>query len=124
MGVASYRDLTAWQRAMDLTVECYRLTGRFPRTETYGLASQLQRAAVSVPANIAEGAGREHTREYIHHAAYAHGSLLEVETHLLLASRVGYLTPGDIEPLLATSGEIGRMLRGLIAALERKLSPC
>jgi four helix bundle protein len=124
VGVASYRELTVRQRAMDLTVECYRMTERFPKSETYGLASQLQRAAVSVPANIAEGAGREHTREYIHHAAIAHGSLLEGETHLLIANRVGYLSTTDIEPLLACSTEVGRMLRGLISALERKLSSC
>lgn len=124
MGVASYRDLSVWQRAMDLTVVCYRLSARFPKTETYGLASQLQRAAVSVPANIAEGAGREHTREYIHHAGYAHGSLLEVETHLLLSERLGYLEPKDVEPALAAAAEVGRMLRGLIAALERKAAGC
>lgn len=124
MRVASYRDLTVWQRAMDFTVACYHLTARFPRTETYGLASQLQRAAVSIPSNIAEGAGREHTREYIHHASYSNGSLFEAETQILLAQRLGYLTSEEVEPALTTSSEVGRMLRGLISALERKLGQC
>jgi four helix bundle protein len=124
VGVASYRDLTVWQRAMDFTVECYELTGRFPRTETYGLASQLLRAAVSIPSNIAEGAGREHTREYIHHAGYSNGSLFDAETQILLAQRLGYLTSEQVESALTTSSEVGRMLRGLISALERKLGSC
>ena len=121
MSVASYRDLTVWQRAMDFTVTCYQLTGCFPRTETYGLASQLQRAAVSIPSNIAEGAGREHTREYIHHVAISNGSLFEAETQILLAQRLGYISSEQVELALATSSEVGRMIRGLISALERKL---
>ncbi len=121
MSVASYRDLTVWQKAMDFTVAVYKLTAKFPRNETYGLASQVQRSAVSIPSNIAEGAGREHTREYIHHAAIAHGSLLEAETQVLLAERLGYLTSDETRPVLELAGEIGRMLRGLIASLERKL---
>lgn len=121
MPAGSYRELTVWQKAMDLTAACYRLTARFPKTETYGLASQLQRAAVSVPSNIAEGAGREHTREYVNHASIARGSLLEAETHVLLAVRLGYLTESEAEPVLSLSAEVSRMLRGLIVALQRKL---
>lgn len=120
--VTSYKELLVWQKAMDFTVSCYRLTERFPRTETYGLSSQMQRAAVSIPSNIAEGAGRVHTREYIRHVSIAHGSLLEVETQTILAERLGYLTPVHTEPVLHTAAEIGRMLRGLIASLERKLT--
>jgi four helix bundle protein len=122
MGVLSYRELGVWQKAMDFTVACYRLTGHFPRNETYGLASQLQRAAVSIPANIAEGAGRESTREYIHFASIAHGSLLEAETHVLLAERLGYLNSTQTTPVLTVAAEIGRMLRGLMASLDRKLA--
>jgi four helix bundle protein len=119
--VTSYHDLTVWQKAIDLVTECYRLTERFPRTEVYGLASQLQRAAVSVPSNIAEGAGRHHTREYVRHLGIAGGSLFEAETQIIIASRLGYVTADDTRPLLAVVAEIGRMLHGLIASLERKL---
>jgi four helix bundle protein len=119
--VNSYHDLTVWQKAIDLVVACYRLTERFPRTEVYGLAAQLQRAAVSVPSNIAEGAGRHHTKEYIRHLGIARGSLFEAETQVIIASRLGYVTDEDARPLLAAVAEIGRMLHGLIASLERKL---
>jgi four helix bundle protein len=119
--VASYRDLMVWQRAIALLVDCYQVTEKFPRTETYGLCSQLQRAAVSVPSNIAEGAGRGGTKEFIHHLGIARGSLYEVETQLIAAERIKYLPSDRLEVLLAATGEIGRMLNGLIASLERKL---
>jgi four helix bundle protein len=119
--VTSYHDLTVWQKAIDLVVACYRLTERFPRTEAYGLAVQLQRAAVSVPSNIAEGAGRHHTKEYIRHLGIARGSLFEAETQIIIAGRLGYVGEDDMRPVLAGVAEIGRMLHGLIASLERKL---
>lgn len=121
MGVASYRDLLVWQKAMDYTVACYQLTDLFPRTETYGLASQLRRSAVSIASNIAEGAGRLHTREYMYHVSVASGSLSETETQVLLAERLGYITADQLKPVLALAAEIGRMLRGLHTALERKV---
>lgn len=120
MGVASYRDLLVWQKAMDYTVACYQLTDHFPRTETYGLGSQLRRSAVSIASNIAEGAGRMHTREYMYHVSVASGSLTESETQILLAQRLGYVTEVQVVPVLSLSAEIGRMLRGLNSALERK----
>lgn len=122
MSVESYRDLLVWQKVMDFVTECYRVTERFPRTETYGLASQLQRSAVSVPANIAEGAGRGHTKEYIQHLCISNGSLFETETHLMIASRLGYLSHEEVQRLLIVTSEIGRMLRGLMASLDRKLT--
>jgi four helix bundle protein len=122
MSLASYHDLLAWQRAIDFVVEAYKLTGRFPRTEVYGLAAQLQRAVVSVPSNIAEGAGRIHTREYIHHAGIARGSLFEAETQIIVAQRLGYASEEDVRPLLNAVAEVGRLLYGLIASLERKLN--
>lgn len=85
MSIKSYRDLLVWQKAMDLVAESYGLSAKPPKTETYGLASQIQRAAVSIPANIAEGHGREHLGDYLHHLSVANGSLMELETHLLLA---------------------------------------
>ena len=122
MTLTSYHDLVVWQRAIDFVVDCYRLTGHFPRTETYGLASQLQRAAVSVPSNIAEGAGRGHTKEYLRHLGIARGSLFEAETQIIISQRLAYTTEAQIQPLLSTVAEIGRMLHGLIASLERKLA--
>lgn len=121
MGVSSYRDLLVWQKAMDFVVGCYRLTEPFPKSELYGLTSQLRRCAVSVPSNIAEGHGRYHTGDFLHHLSFAHGSLCEAETQLVLAERLGYAPPEAVAPLLDSAGEVGRMLNGLAAALERKL---
>jgi four helix bundle protein len=118
MSIRSYRELEVWQKAMDLVVECYRICERFPKAELYGLCSQLQRAAVSVPANIAEGQGRSHTKEFLNHLSIAYGSLMEVETYLQIAARLNYLDTASLEQLLERSTQIGRMLNGLM----RKLS--
>ncbi|HEX5733836.1 MAG TPA: four helix bundle protein [Blastocatellia bacterium] len=123
MSIISYRDLEVWQKAMDLVVDCYNIASQFPKTEAYGLTSQLQRPAVSVPANIAEGRGRSHTKEFLNHLSMAYGSLMEVETHLLIASRLCYIDGPSLEKVLNKSGEIGRMLNGLIQSLNRKLRP-
>jgi four helix bundle protein len=119
----SYRDLNVWQRAMDFVVECYRTSNGFPKREMYALCNQLQRAVVSVPANIAEGYGRRSTKEYLHHVAIAYGSLLEVETHLQIAARLGYVETEPVNLLLDLASEIGKMLNGLMASLRRRLSP-
>jgi four helix bundle protein len=121
MALQSYRELQVWQKSMDLVVDCYQVTELFPKTETYGLAIQLQRAAVSVPANIAESQGRNHTREFINHLSMAYGSLMEVETHLQIAARLNYLNDASLQRLLERSNEIGRMLNGLMQSLNRKL---
>src|SRR6476659_1156091 len=91
--VRSYQDLVAWQKAMDLVELVYGATRGFPREEVYGLTSQVRRAAVSVPSNIAEGQGRASTKEFLHHLSIARGSLFEVETQVLVAQRLGYLPP-------------------------------
>jgi len=122
VAVQSYRDLQVWQKAMDLVVECYRVAEQFPKTETYGLAIQLQRAAVSVPANIAEGQGRNHTKEFINHLSMAYGSLMEVETHLQIAARLRYIEESVLQDLLVRSNEIGRMLNGLMLSLNKRLT--
>ena len=119
MAVRSYRDLDVWQKAVELVVESYRLTKLLPKSEAYGLASQIRRAAVSIPANIAEGHGREHLGDYLHHLSVANGSLMELETHLLLTHRLDYLLVSQIEPVLKLAGEVGRMLAGLTRALRR-----
>jgi four helix bundle protein len=122
MAIKSYRDLDVWQRAMDLVIESYRATARFPKSETYGISSQLQRAVTSVPANIAEGHGRSHTKEFLRHLSVAYGSLMEVETHLQIAARLNYLDANSLQSLLERASEIGRMLNGLIQSLERRIS--
>jgi four helix bundle protein len=114
-----YRDLLVWQRAMALVVGTYNLTRSFPSDERFGLSSQLRRAAVSVPANIAEGHGRVHRGEYVHHLSIARGSLYEVETMLLLSLELGLSKASVVAPLLETSSEVGRMLGALLRALQR-----
>ena len=108
---------------MGLVGETYRLTATFPTSERYGLVQQLRRAAVSIPSNIAEGHGREHLGEYLHHLSIANGSLMEVETQVLIAGRMTYLRKEDEILLLSQAGEVSRMLSGLTRALKkRKLS--
>lgn len=119
--VRMYRDLSVWQRAMDLIVVAYRLSKRFPKDELYGLTSQIRRAATSVPANIAEGQGRRYTGEFLQFLSVARGSLLELETHVFAAQRLGYLDTSDIEPCLDLAAEVGRMLSGLIRSLEARM---
>nr|WP_254175161.1 four helix bundle protein [Planktothrix pseudagardhii] len=104
-----------------MVVECYQVTKQFPTTETYGLSSQIQRAAVSVPANIAEGKGRDHLGQYIHHLSIANGSLMELETHLLIAGKLSYLTPQELEEILTITAEVGRMLNGLRKTLKERM---
>lgn len=116
--VKSYKDLIVWQKAMDLAVEVYRLSDKFPKAEIYSLTDQLRRATVSVVSNIAEGKGRESKQEYLHFLAIAQGSLTEAETQLLLAVRLGYLKDGDVEKALAISDEIGRMLNVMRTKLK------
>ena len=122
VSVQSYRDLEVWQKAMDLAEGCCRATKGFPKEELFGLASQIRRAAASVPANLAEGHGRQHTREFLNFVSMARGSLMELETHLLLSQRVGLLTPAALEPLLRMTDDISRMLTGLRKGLEKRLS--
>jgi len=103
---------------MDLAVECYSLTRGFPREELYGLVSQIRRASSSVAANIAEGYGRDGTGSYVQHLKIAQGSLKELETHLLLSTRVGLLPIEGIDAAMALSEETGKMLRSLIRRLQ------
>lgn len=121
MAVENYRELKVWQAAMDLAEQCYLATKNFPNDELFGLTSQIRRAATSIPANIAEGQGRQHTKEFLNHLSIARGSLKEVETHLLLSQRVGLLDQTALDSLLTMSDEISRMLTGLRRALEAKL---
>lgn len=121
--IQSYQDLQVWQKSMDLAEGVYRLVATFPRDEMYGMTSQLRRSAASIPANIAEGHGRELTGSFVQYLRMAQGSLKETETHLLLAKRVALTTDTASEPLplLAQCDELGRMLRALIRTLETKV---
>ena len=112
--VQSYRDLVAWKKSMDLVVEIYSSTQGFPRTETYGLISQLRRAAVSIPNNIAEGHDRLSTGEFKQFLGHARGSLVEVETQILISQRLGYLEPSQSANLLERTTEISKILNGLL----------
>jgi four helix bundle protein len=105
---------------MDLAEQCYRVTKPFPREEQYGFTSQIRRSAVSIPANIAEGYGRDGTASFVQFLRIAQGSQKELETHLLLAIRVELLAQKDAEPILAVIERVGRMLRNLIRSLEAK----
>jgi len=120
MAGKNYRDLDVWWEAMDFVVECYRMTGAFPKSEVYGLASQLQRAAVSIPANIAEGQGRQHDKEFLQHLAIAYGSLAEVETHIQIARRLEYVDGEKENQMLERAARIGRMLNGLRKSVDGK----
>jgi four helix bundle protein len=119
--VQNYRDLVVWQQAMDLAALAYNLAREFPKHEQYGLTSQLCRAAVSIPSNIAEGHARDSTKEYLHHISFAMGSLAEVETQILLAERLGYLNQDAINSTLTKTGELGRRLRSLQQSLKAKM---
>ena len=105
---------------MTLVEGCYRFTKELPKDETYGLSSQIRRAAVSVPANIAEGYGRDSSGSYVSFLKIAQGSLKELETHLLLAGQVQVAEPSTVEPIFARCESLGRMLRRLIRSLQEK----
>ena len=122
MGLKSYRDLEVWQKAMDLVVACYQITKKFPKNEVYGLINQLQRAAVSIPANIAEGRERQYSKEFIQYLSIAYGSLAELETHIQIAERLTYIDMNQLKKLLDKTAEIGRMLNGLRKSLEKRSS--
>src|SRR6185295_3126141 len=110
--------LLVWQKGIDLVVVSYRATAAFSKSETYGLTSQIRRAATSIPANIAEGYGRGTRKEYIQFLIVAQGSLKELETHFIISEKLSYLTPAQTERLLSQTDELGRMLGGLIRKLK------
>jgi four helix bundle protein len=118
MAVKTYQDLFAWQKAMDLAEETYRLTRDFPSEERFGLTSQLRRAAVSIPSNIAEGHERGSTSDYVRYLHIAKGSLAEAETQIVLATRLKFLTGKVAETWLTRASDVGRLLNGLVASLR------
>ncbi|WP_439471391.1 four helix bundle protein [Brevundimonas sp.] len=118
--VSHYRKLKVWVRALDWTEQIYRATAHWPRDERFGLISQIRRSSVSVASNIAEGAARRTTGEFIRFVGIAQGSLAEAETQLLLASRLGYLPNAQAGALLGASDEISRMLAALAVSLRQR----
>ncbi len=120
MAVKNYQELIVWQKGMDLVEAVYKASQAFPKEETYGLTSQIRRAVVSVPSNIAEGQGRKSTKEFLHFLSIALGSLREVETQILIAERLTYLNKKQTAPLLTLSSEVGRLINGLYNSLTRK----
>jgi four helix bundle protein len=116
----SYRELKVWQEAVDLVTEIYSITKSFPGTEVYGLTSQIRRAAVSIPSNIAEGWGRNSTKEYIQFLTTARGSLLALETQLLISCNLGYINKEQLDILSERTSETGRMLNGLVGKLKKR----
>lgn len=117
--IKSHRDLIVWQKSMDLAVAAYRLTADFPPDERYGMTSQIRRSAASIPANIAEGYGRESPGAYAQQLRVAQGSLKEYETHVELACRVALIDEATQLEHMKSADEIGKMLRSLIRAVDR-----
>jgi four helix bundle protein len=119
--VRSYQDLTVWQDGLELAASLYELTRSFPREEIYGLTTQIRRSSASIPANIAEGHGRELTPSFIQFLRVAQGSLKELETHLYLAERVGLLKRELMDEQLTKCASLGKRLRALIRSLQDKI---
>jgi four helix bundle protein len=121
--VKCYRELIVWQRSMDLAESIYSSTRSFPREEMFGITAQMRKAAVSVPSNIAEGQGRTSTADFLRHLSIAYGSLLELETQILLAARIFYLRESQTRSLMDPTAEVGKLLNGLMKSLNRSGRP-
>jgi four helix bundle protein len=119
--VSHFRELQVWQRGMEIVQAVYELSGVFPRAEVYGLTSQVRRAAISVPSNIAEGHTRASTKEYLHHISIAQASLAEVETQMELAVRLRYIGPDQLQPIQSQCVVLGKQLYHLRDALLKRL---
>jgi len=120
--IKCYRDLIAWQKAMDLSAAVYESTKQFPQTEMFGLTQQMRRCSVSVASNIAEGWGRGSTGDYVRFLRMARGSLCELETQLCLAERLKMIQEADNQPLLGRTSECSRVLQGLLDSIESRQS--
>ena len=118
--VSTYRELRVWRQGIDLVEAVYRLSAGFPPNELYGLTTQLRRAAVSIPSNIAEGYARESTKEYLYHISVSQGSLAELETDLEIAGRLGLAGPENMAAIVKKASELGRNLYALRNALAKK----
>ena len=122
MKVQDFKDLVVWQKAKELAIEIYRITTDFPRSEQFGLISQIRRAVVSIPSNIAEGYARQHTREFMQFLFVALSSAAELETQLIISKGLGYTKAESFDKVIDRLKEIQRMLNGLINSLRAKVS--
>ena len=118
-GILSYKDLDVWKLSVKLSIDIYKLTAGFPKNQTYTLAQQMEKAAVSIPSNIAEGHGRGTRKEYINFLHYALGSKCELETQLLIATELGFIKPENSTALATELSRVGKMLNKLIMKLEQ-----
>ncbi|MCM2310427.1 MAG: four helix bundle protein [Steroidobacteraceae bacterium] len=118
----SHRRLVLWQKSIRLAAEIHQVSRRLPKHELFGLAAQMNRAAISIPSNVAEGAARHTTRDYMRFLYIARGSSAEIDTQLVLAEEMGYFTHDELAPVLAISDEVGRLLNAVITALHRRLN--
>ena len=120
MAGQSYRDLVVWQKSMQLVTDVYRMTECFPKSEMFGLCSQLKRAVISVPSNIAEGQGRDSVKEFLHHLSIAYGSLTETETQIQIAANLKFIPQAQADVLTGKCAEVGRLLNGLLRSLKKR----
>lgn len=120
--INSYKELIVWQKSFDLVKKIYKLTDNFPKSEIYGLTSQMRRAAISIPSNIAEGFVRKHTKEFSQFISIAFGSGAELETQLLLAKDLNFVSEGEFKNLDNLLSEIMKMLNSLLAKLKKNTS--
>jgi len=116
----NYQDLLAWQRAMELVETVYRESAAIPPEERYGLTSQMRRAAVSIPSNIAEGQGRHTDGEFLNQLSVAHGSVRELETHTMIAGRLEFIAPSTVATILERAAQVGRLVNALANELRRR----
>jgi four helix bundle protein len=116
--IQSYRDLKVWQAGVDLVTQVYKLTEKFPKSESFGLTSQIQRAAVSIPSNIAEGHARGSGREFNRFILIGLGSLAEVETQMVIAENIGFVSKDETRSIFEAAGQLGKMLRGLQKSIK------
>ncbi len=121
MGVSSYRELKVWQVGMELVEKVYKFSSHFPKHELYGLTSQMQRSAISIPSNIAEGQARDSTKEFLHFLSITLGSLAELETQIILAERLSYLETQESTVAIHQIHELAKMLRSLQKSLKKRL---
>ena len=121
--IRNFRDLKVWQISIDMVTLVYQMLKSFPKEEQYGIMSQIRRSAVSVPANIAEGQARQHTKEYLQGLYIAKGSLAELETHLIISEKLNYLSQENLTVIEKMATQIRMALNGLIKSLKNKLHP-
>ena len=114
----TYRDLVVWQKSMELVSEIYRITTDFPKTEIYGITSQMRRAAISIPSNLAEGQARYHPRDFLRFIGHARGSLVELETQIMISNDLGYCSAETRDNLLSRTAHIGALMNRLYSAVE------